>query len=138
MTSIVSYQKYIDTITTRTLRLPEGGHLQPIGTELATLGDTTYVSLPDGAVLPDNQPVEIVASIQSVTLTPELCDAIKAASPHVRLINQRIIERIRERYSADDEIKMLRLAPSDETTAWNAYVESCRAWGREQKAALGL
>jgi hypothetical protein len=37
-----------------------------------------------------------------------------------------------------DEIKLLRTAPSPEMQAYDAYAEECRAWGRAQKAALGL
>jgi len=51
---------------------------------------------------------------------------------------RQVVEQIRARYSVDDEIKLLRIAPSEETSAWNAYVEDCRAWGRAKKAALGL
>ena len=139
MTSIISYQKHITLEITRELRLPEGEPHERIGTELATIDGTTYVCLPDGVTLPLGQPVEIVDSIVNpVTLTDTLRDQIKAASSHVRLINQRVVERIRERYSMDDEIKMLRLAPSPETTAYNYHAEACRAWGREKKAALGL
>jgi hypothetical protein len=133
MTSIVAYRKFITSQVTRELRTPDGA------TELATLSDgTTYVCLPAGATLPVEQPDEIAASIAAVALTDSLRDEIKAASPHVRLINQRVVERVRERYSMDDEIKMIRLAPSAESTAYNDHVEACRAWGREQKAALGL
>ncbi len=139
MTSIISYQKYIDAQTTRTLHLPEDPATHsPIGTELATIDGVTYISLPDAATLPTDQPAEIATSIQTVTMTPELRDAIKAASPHYRLINTRVTEQIRTRYSADDEIKCLRIAPSAETDAWNAWVEECRAWGRAEKSALGL
>ncbi len=98
----------------------------------------TYVSLPDGATLPAEQPAEIAASVQSVTLTDALRDAIKAASPHVRLINERVCEAIAERYSFADEIKLLRTAPSPECVAYNAYAEECRAWGRAEKAKFGL
>lgn len=51
-------------------------------------------------------------------------------------INQRVREMIREQYSIEDEIKLLRTAPSPEFELWNAHVEDCRAWGREQKALL--
>jgi hypothetical protein len=40
--------------------------------------------------------------------------------------------------SQNDEIKMLRISPSEESTAYNEYVESCRAWGRTKKAKLGV
>jgi hypothetical protein len=133
MPAIIAYQKHITQQITRELSTPDGA------TELATLADgTTYVCLPDGATLPDVQPTEIIASINLVTLTDALRAEIKAASPHVRLINQRVVERVRARYSMEDEIKMIRLAPSPESTIYNDYVEACREWGREQKAALGL
>lgn len=51
-------------------------------------------------------------------------------------INRRVVEMIREQYSIEDEIKLLRTAPSPEFELWNAYVEDCREWGRLQKAEL--
>lgn len=132
---IYCYQKHIDAVRTVEAVFPADDNHQRVGTELATIAGTTYFSLPDGTELPD-QPTEI--TIIPIELTDALRDAIKAASPHVRLINQRVDERIRERYSVSDEIKLLRIAPSEETSAWNDYVEECRAWGREQKAMLGL
>lgn len=56
----------------------------------------------------------------------------------INQINAEVVGMIRMRYSVDDEIKMLRLAPSDESSAYNDYVEECRAWGRGEKAGLGL
>ena len=141
MPSIVSYRKYIDAEITRTLRLPDDPAThQPLGTELATLPNgLTYVSLPDGAVLPSGQPAEIAASIVNpVTLTAALRGDFKRESPHVRLINQRVRDKIAAQYSLHDEIQMLRTAPSAEAVAYNAHVEACRDWGRGEKAALGL
>ena len=138
MPSIVSYQKYIDSQVTRELLLPEDAAHQRLGTELATVAGVTYVSLPDGATLPAEQPSEIAASIAPVTLTDALTSSIKAASPHVRLINERVQAAIAERYSYADEIKLLRTAPSAEYVAYNAYAEDCRLWGRGEKAKLGL
>lgn len=132
---IYSYQKHIDSLRTVEIALPTGESHQRIGTELATINGVTYVYLPDTATLPD-QPIEI--DVAPATLTDSLKDAIKAASPHVRLINTRIVEMIRLRYSMEDEIKLLRLAPSDESTAYNDYAEECRAWGRGEKAKFGL
>lgn len=120
------------------LPVAQGEGDEPHCTELCTIEGVTYVCLPGGLAMPADQPAEISASIQVVALTDELRDAIRAASPHFALINARVVEQIRARYSQDDEIKCLRLAPSPETSAWNAWVEDCRAWGRDQKAALGL
>lgn len=136
---IIAYRKYITVQFCRELNQPVDAQHNRIGTELATVDEVTYVHLPNDVTLPADQPAEIAASIiNPVTLTDELHDAIKAASPHVQLINARVVEKIRERYSADDEIKCLRLAPSAETQAWNDWTEACRTWGHEQKAALGL
>lgn len=84
------------------------------------------------------QPSEIVESVQRVTMTPEILSAICTASPHVELIRARVAQKIAERYSITDEIKLLRTAPSAEFEMYNEYVETCRQWGRECKAELGL
>ena len=139
MPSIVSYRKYIDPLITRELLLPDDPAThQRLGTELATVDGVTYVSLPDGAVLPAAQPAEIAASIGPAALTPALRDALKAASPHLRLIAQRVRDKIALRYSPEDEIALIRTAPSGEFDAYNVYAEECRAWGRAQRAALGI
>ncbi len=138
---MIAYRKVIDSVTTHTLRMPEAPQGEQSGQELATLADGRTVVVLFGAhTPPENQPAAIAASIEVLTspLPADLRDAIREASPHVRLIDQRVVEQIRARYSMDDEIKLLRIAPSEETAAWNAYVEDCRAWGRAEKAKLGL
>ena len=131
---IYAYHKHIDAIRTVEINLPVNG-TDRLGTELATINGITYVFVPDPTELPD-QPIEI--DVAPVALTDAMRDQIKATSPHVRLINQQVEDKIRERYSPSDEIKLLRIAPSEETSAWNTYVEECRAWGRGKKAELGL
>lgn len=140
MPSLIAYRKHIDAIYTHELRLPEGTDGQPAGQELCTLADgRTVVVLFDGYTLPAEQHATIASTIEVLTLTDALRAEIKAASPHVRLINQRVREAIASRYSLTDEIKLLRTAaPSAEMDAYNAWVEECRAWGRAEKAKLGL
>ncbi len=137
MTSIYAYQKVSTPHTTIELTLPSapGSPAEQHCTELCTIAGITYVAVPAGVVLPD-QPPELSVSV--VTLTPELREAIKLASPHVQLINTRVCAAIAERYTYADEIKLLRTAPSSEMNEYNAYAEECRAWGRAQKAKLGL
>ncbi len=138
---MIAYRKVIDSVTTHTLRMPEAPQGEQSGQELATLADgRTVVVLFCAHTLLDNQPAAIADSIEVLAspLPTDLRDAIREASPHVRLIDQRVVEQIRARYSMDDEIKLLRLAPSEETSAWNDFVEDCRAWGRAEKAKLGL
>jgi len=141
MPSLHAYRKVITAINTFEIRLPESAPGQRQGQEIATLTDgRTIVCLDDGATLPAEQPTQIAASIEALPspLPVDLRAQILAASPHVRVINQRVVEKIRAEYSVDDEIKMLRIAPSAETTAWNDHVEACRAWGRAERAKLGL
>lgn len=72
-------------------------------------------------------------------------------SPHVELINHRIAEKIRDRYTIDDELYYARIAGGvslgmyeaqpgelEELAEYKDYVESIRAWGRQQRALLGL
>lgn len=117
---------------------PVDGAGQRVGTELATLDGVTFVSLPDGVALPANQPAEIAASIQPVEMVRALRDAIAAVSPHVALVRARVQERIATMYSLADEIKMLRTAPSAEFELYNAFVEECRQFGRDEKAKIGM
>ena len=135
------YRKASDAFTTHQLQLPDaqGAGDQPRCTELCTLDDGfTYVAIPAGVTLPE-QPEVISASIETLDPLPAaLRDQIKAASSHVALINDRVRAAIAERYSLADEIKLLRTAPSPEMTAYDAYAEECRAWGRGEKAKLGL
>lgn len=137
MAKIYRYRKVTDEFTTHFLRGPdstaakEGDQIA----ELCTIDGITYVSVPDTVVLPE-QPKEI--SVEEVVLTEELGVAIKAASPHVALVNARVVAKIREKYSVDDEFKMIRIGPSIETEAYNDHVEACRAWGRTEKTRLGM
>lgn len=124
---------------------------QRLGTELATVDGITYVVLPAGATLPSEQPPEISDSIRVVNLDQPLREAIKAASPHSRLIGQRMIEQIRNAYSIDDEMYFARIGVGAATgiytpsademqamTVFGEFVESVRQWGRDERAKLGL
>jgi len=149
MPAIISYQKFTNDHTTITLRPPEGMD-QPNITELCTLDNITYVSVPDLAILPD-QPPEIADSIATVTLDGALKERIKAASPHSGLIGQRMIDTIRAAYSIDDEMYFARIGvgattglyvPSademEELVVFGNFVEGVREWGRSERAKLGL
>ena len=138
MAKIYKYRKITDRYTTHTLVEPDHaatGNGERI-TEICAIDGWTYVSVPDTMVLPD-QPDIISETLQKVDLEKESA-AIIAASPVCQSISGRVVDMIRERYTVNDEIKMLRIGPSDETSEYNDYVEACRAWGREEKARLGL
>jgi hypothetical protein len=146
---IVRYQKVIDNYTTHQLMAYDGNG-NSVAQELCELPDGyTYVSVQDGVTLPAQSDR---ITIESVTLTPDLREEIKDASPHVQLIRQRVVDRIREKYTQDDEFKLTRLAISgslmgrstlsdsevSELTAFEDHVSAAVAWGAEQKATLGL
>lgn len=146
MPQIIRYQKASDAYTTYTLATPNESGC----TELCTLDGYTYVAVPDGVVLPD-QPTEIAATVEPVTLTDELREQIKAASPHCQLIAQRMVDQIRAQYSVDDELFYARImigaaagmyefqsGELDEVAAFKTHVETVREWGRAARAALGL
>lgn len=137
MAMILKYRKITDKYTTHCLREPDYNLL---GTdkrvvELCTIDGNTYVAVPDGLVLPD-QPEML--GVEKIELTDGLREDIKAVSPHIKYINQRVVEMIRQRYDINDEIKMLRIGPSEETAKYNDYAEACREWGRNEKIKLGL
>ena len=152
MPYIVSYQKHIDTLHTVDLHLPTGEEGQSIGTELATIEGVTYVSLPDAASLSGMQPEEIASSIVNpATLTPELRNQIKSQSPHLKIISRRMIEKIRDSYSIDDEMFFARIGVGaaaglyeptademQEITVFGEFAEAVREWGRSERAKLGL
>jgi hypothetical protein len=137
--TIISYQKFITQLITRDLLLPTTpDSTSPLGTELATIDGTTYVSLPDGVTLSKEQPVEIKDSISEIVLTDTLRALIKTSSPHVRLIDSRVRAKIAEKYSITDELKLLRTPSNADYSLYSTYVEECRAWGQGEKAKLGL
>ena len=147
MAEIYKYRKIIGQYTTFCLVEPDYNLLERDDpamegvriTELCTLDDWTYASVPDAIALPP-QPEVIASTLAPVDLSeqPELKAAIIEASPNCRSIRGRVVDKIRERYSINDEFKMLRIGPSPETEAYNDYVEACRAWGRSEKEKLGL
>ena len=144
MTELYRYQPVMIPGPTGTDYRPSAEGL----TELATLDGWRYVAVPAGAV-PDVP--EALATWEAVTLTPELRESIKLASPHTQLIAQRVIDRIRAKYPLDEELYFSRIAvgalqgsytllegEADALAQYQADVEAAREWGRLARAELGL
>lgn len=112
--------------------------------KLCDIGDKKYHSIPakenEAAALVEEDSKGKLVEINAANRSdyPQIVASIKAGSPQCTAIREAVRAKIRERYDVDDEIMMLRIAPSPETALWNDYVEECRAWGREQKTALGF
>ena len=109
-------------------------------TELCTIGIYTFVHIPDGLVLPE-QPFNLDVTMETLILTDELKAEIKAVSPHVKLINTRVVEKIRAKYSSNDEFKMLRIKIKGDDIKTKSYIDhadACIAWGVAEKNKIGL
>ena len=144
MPKIIEYKKSITQQNTYELREVEG-------TELCTIGDTTYFVIP-GTALPTGQAAEIQSSIKATTLTDVLNDQIRAASPHCRLINSRRRQRLLDTgYSLDDQDYFIHLhiaiqigavpANAKRTATLAAYIDAFKGaylWAESQYSALGL
>lgn len=128
----MKYRKITDQYTTYTVNDVENRI-----TELCTINGDTYISVPDDFTLA-NQSQKI--KIAPVTMTDDLRKQIEENSPHVQLIDQRIREKIRDKYSIEDEIKIIRNKINgekiEEYAEYNQYVESCIQEGNLQKAKL--
>ena len=123
--------------------LPESGAL-----ELCEIDGNTYVFVSDDSTLSE-QHKEI--TLESVTLTDELRSEIKKSSRACQLIDIRMQETIRERYTAEDEMYFARIGTgkalgvyefqNGEENAlleYGNFVESIRQWGRDERAKIGL
>lgn len=137
---------------------PNGNDPRPLGpdgdgyadtlTELCELDGWRYVSVPD-AVVP-HVPADLV-TWQLAPLDDALREAIKAASPQVRLARERCVQAIRASYSIDDELYLARIATGAQMgtytlqageagrlAGYQAHVEACRADLHLTYAELGL
>jgi hypothetical protein len=135
MPQIYAYQK-----GSGALALPELGIDEEIK-ELCTIDGTTFVAVSDSVKLPEQDAKIALARVDGATFgkeLPALLRKIEAARPETADINAQVVGKIRQQYSIDKEIQLLRTAPSRETEEWNDYVEACLSWGRVEKAKMGL
>ena len=118
------------------------------GKELCAIDGYTYFHIPDNVTLPEQHP-EIV--IEDVALTDQLKEQIKKESRECQLIDMRMQEMIRAKYTAEDEMYYARIGTgkalgvyefqSGEESAvldYGNFVESVRQWGRAERAKIGL
>lgn len=140
MPKIYKYQKVTDQYTTYCLVEPDYNQLaiEERITELCTIDGWTYISMPESIALPE-QPEIIAKTLIEVNFNEdaEAKTLLQINSPQYENIRARVVDKIRQRYSINDEIKMLRIGGT-ESEAYNTYVEECRTWGRSEKAKLGL
>jgi malate synthase len=138
---ILKFQKITDDYTTHTLIEPDYQEGDLRITELCTIGTETFVHIPEGVVLPE-QSFDIEVTMETIVLTDELKNEISSLSPHVILINARVVEKIRAKYNVNDEFKILRKKIKNkddiEGASYADHVETCIAWGAAEKEKIGL
>lgn len=109
-------------------------------TEICEIDGLTYIAVPDGIKV--EVPIAI-KDLKEAVISPDLVTQIKLESPHIRLINKRVNEQIREKYPLEEELQILRCRGKDasanaEFAIYDSYVETCRAWGKGEREKLGL
>lgn len=127
---------------------PDGDDTADTLTEIAELDGWRYVAVPEG--ITSTVPAELT-TWEPVTLTDALREQIKVASPHCRLIAERVIDRIRAKYPLDEELYFARIAvgalqgayalqdgEADALAQYQVDVEAAREWGRTERAQIGL
>jgi hypothetical protein len=120
------YKKIITDITTYTLVEPDY-ELLKLKERVQVIGELdgfTYISVPDSVTLPKEQPILLIE-----------------ANLEADKIDFQTVQKIRAQYSINDELKALRTAVGGNTTeftAYNAYVEKCKAAGTVLKQAVGV
>ena len=115
------YRKIQTDVTTYTLVEPDY-ELLKLKDRVQVIGELdgfTYVEVPDSITLPKEQPVLLIE-----------------ANLEADKINAQVVEKIRQKYSINDEIKLLRLGETPEKATWSKYVDDCRAWGTAAKEAI--
>ena len=115
------YRKIINEVTTLCLVEPDY-ELLKLKERVRMVGELdgfTYVEVPDSVTLPSDQPVLLIE-----------------ANYEADKIDQQTVEKIRQKYSINDEIKLLRLGETPEKATWNSYVEQCRAEGAVLKKLI--
>ncbi len=117
-------------------------------TELCEIDNYRYVSVPENVEV--TIPEEIT-TWEIVDITPELRETLKINSPHCQLIAQKIIDKIKAKYTLDDELYFARISVGAlqgtyqlqdgelaELQQYQIDVEAAREWGRSERTMLGL
>ena len=117
-------------------------------TQLCQIDGWSYVSIPDLATIPE-QHNEI--QYQVAVIDELLAEQIKNESRVFQLIDKRFKDKVRAKYSIDDELYFARInigaltnrytmraGESDEVDAFGVYVENARDEAKQERAVLGF
>lgn len=111
-----------------TLSMPTQANCFPV--HLGEAEGRHYLSVPEDFTIPPHQPAGADYRVHAEPLSAEIRKSLLS----IREIDRACVEKIRSRYSIDDELGALRTGESEV----QAYIEHCVAEARVAKAALGL
>ena len=138
---IYRYQPIYEKHTRIDANLPENAIIHLSSDQLVNFDNYQYVAF-EGDI--PEQPKGIV--LEEVTLTTELQEKLRKYSSHWKRYKERIVEKIREKYSIDDELniintKNLATKTTDDKSKiseYNNYVKSIKDYYANYKASLGI
>ena len=145
MPFIARYQKITNEYTT--FSISSSSQSENI-LELCDIDGYTYISVPDESSL--IIPTEI-KTYEKVVLTEKIIEDIRENSSYCKLIDERVIKIIRDKYTLDDELYLARISCgvllgtytllNHETNLlrdFQVLVEGAREWGRQERIKIGL
>jgi len=135
------YQPIYDKHTIIDANLPENAIIHLSNDQLEEFDNYQYVAFEEKA---PEQPKGII--LEEVVLTEELKEKLRQKSHHWQRYKERVIEKIREKYSIDDELniintKNLATKTTDDKSKiseYNNYVKSIKDYYANYKASLGI
>lgn len=138
---IYRYQPIFNKHTRIDANLPENAIIHLSNDQLEDFDNYQYVTFEEKA---PEQPKGII--LEEVVLTAELKEKLRKYSSHWKRYKERIIEKIREKYSYDDEYDILHTKSLGTKTTkdknkiakYDDFVKSIKDYYKTYKESLGL
>lgn len=135
------YQPIYDKHTRIDANLPENAIIHLSNDQLEEFDNYQYVAFEEKA---PEQPKGII--LEEVVLTAELKEKLRKNSSHWQRYKERVIEKIREKYSLDDELNIIHTRNLGTKTTddkakiseYDNYVQSVKDYYAKYKANLGI
>ena len=132
---IFKYQKVTDIYTTHEVIHPDYEQMSEDCAriiDVCTIDGLVYISVPDTITLPE-QPEIIKKTLVEVILNSELKTRIKSTSCHIKLMESRIADDAKIRYTKSDEVTLDFLKEFLPTWGVVDYISKCRVWDKPQE-----
>ena len=141
MVKLYRYQPIYDKHTIIDANLPENAIIHLSNDQLEEFDNYQYVAFEEKA---PEQPKGII--LEEVVLTAELKEKLRKNSSHWQRYKERVIEKIREKYSLDDELNIIHTKNLGTKTTDNKakiseydnYVQSVKDYYAKYKESLGI